>query len=64
MGMRSEGIIEAIQHKEKNVFGVQWHPERCFRGENPAEIKKFNRLGYIFREDLSLETEYVFERRK
>ena len=36
-----EGIIEAIQHKEKNVFGVQWHPERSFRGENPAEVKIF-----------------------
>ncbi len=32
--------------------------------ENPAEIKNFNRLGYIFRDDLSSETEYVFERRK
>ena len=32
--------------------------------ENPAEIKTFNRLGYIFRDDLSSETEYVFERRK
>ena len=31
--------------------------------ENPEEIKGFNRLGYIFRDDLSSETEYVFERR-
>lgn len=31
--------------------------------ENPVEIKCFNRLGYIYRDDLSLETEYVFERR-
>lgn len=31
--------------------------------ENPAEIKNFNRLGYGFRDDLSSETEYVFERK-
>lgn len=28
--------------------------------EDPCEIKKFDRLGYQFREDLSSETEYVF----
>lgn len=31
--------------------------------EDPVEIKKFDRLGYVFREDLSSENEYVFERR-
>ena len=41
---------------------VRYMAENCI--ENPAEIKSFNRLGYIFREDLSSETEYVFERRK
>ena len=30
--------------------------------ENPEEIKKFNRLGYVYREDLSTDLEYVFER--
>lgn len=30
--------------------------------KNPEEIKGFNRLGYVFRDDLSSETEYVFER--
>lgn len=30
--------------------------------ETPEEIKGFNHLGYVFREDLSNETEYVFER--
>lgn len=30
--------------------------------EEPEEIKKFDRLGYIFREDLSTDTEYIFER--
>ena len=31
--------------------------------ENPTEIRKFDRLGYIFRGDLSSEAEYVFERK-
>lgn len=32
--------------------------------ENPAEIKNFDRLSYVFREDLSSDREYVFERVK
>ena len=36
---------------------------RVDRGiENPADIQEFNRLGYRFREDLSSEKEYIFER--
>ena len=31
--------------------------------ENPEDIKKFDRLGYSFRSDLSSDTEYVFERK-
>ena len=31
--------------------------------ENPEEIKNFNRLGYVYRDDLSSETEYIFERK-
>ena len=30
--------------------------------ENPAEIKKFDRLGYVYRDELSTGLEYVFER--
>ena len=30
--------------------------------EEPEEIKGFDHLGYVFREDLSSDTEYVFER--
>lgn len=30
--------------------------------ENPEDIKHFNRMGYRFRDDLSSDTEYVFER--
>ena len=32
--------------------------------ENPSDIKKFDRLGYAYRDDLSCETEIVFERRQ
>lgn len=31
--------------------------------KNPSGIKKFNRLGYVYRDDLSTDSEYVFERR-
>ena len=30
----------------------------------PEDIKKFDRLGYSFRSDLSSDVEYVFERKK
>ena len=30
--------------------------------ENPVEIKNFNRLGYVYRKELSTDLEYVFER--
>ena len=39
---------------------VRFMAER--RIENPTDIQKFNRLGYRFREDLSSEKEYIFER--
>lgn len=32
--------------------------------ETPEELKSFNRLGYVYREDLSSDTTYVFERVK
>ena len=31
--------------------------------ENPEDIKKFDRLGYAFRHDLSSDMEYIFERK-
>lgn len=31
--------------------------------ESPEDIKRFDRLGYAFRPDLSSDTEYVFERK-
>lgn len=34
------------------------------RIEDPGELRRYDRLGYVFREGLSTETEYVFERVK
>ena len=31
--------------------------------ESPEDIKRFDRLGYAFRPNLSSDTEYVFERK-
>ena len=31
--------------------------------EDPFEIRKFDRLGYEFREDLSTDEKYIFERK-
>jgi len=39
-----DGVIEAIEWKEKNVFGVQWHPEHAFREESAAEQRFFERF--------------------
>ena len=37
----SDGVVEAIYHKEKRfVWGVQWHPEK-FGHDNPLSIKLF-----------------------
>ena len=32
--------------------------------EEPEEIKKFDRLGYVYREDISTDRNYIFERMK
>lgn len=34
------------------------------RIENPEQIQKFDRLDYVFREDISTQTEYIFERKQ
>lgn len=30
-----EGIIEAVENKEKRIFGTQWHPERSYHNDDP-----------------------------
>jgi putative glutamine amidotransferase len=36
-----DGIVEALEWKEKNIFATQWHPEQSFRRGNPIEQKFF-----------------------
>jgi len=36
-----DGIIEAIENREKRIFATQWHPEKCFENDNFAEMKLF-----------------------
>ena len=31
--------------------------------ENPDDIKEFDHLGYVFRDDISSDREYIFERK-
>ena len=35
------GEIEAIEWKEKNIFGTQWHPEQTLHGMGDAIEHKF-----------------------
>ncbi len=36
-----DGVVEAIECKNKNIFAVQWHPERSFEEEYAIEHKIF-----------------------
>lgn len=38
-----DGVAEAIEWKEKNIFATQWHPERSFHDswDNSVEMKFF-----------------------
>ncbi|TGN08010.1 gamma-glutamyl-gamma-aminobutyrate hydrolase family protein [Leptospira ilyithenensis] len=31
MAISDDGVIEALRHKSKTVYGIQWHPERTKR---------------------------------
>lgn len=42
----SDGVIESVEHKDKNIFGVQWHPEMLHR-----KVKEMN---LIFRNIIEL----------
>jgi len=35
-----DGVAEAIEWKEKNIFATQWHPERSFHDEWDNEIEQ------------------------
>ena len=68
----SVGLMPNMEHaldgyemiKDCNV-SVGQHTNICLGKPlcSPEEIRKFDRLGYTFRRDLSSESEYVFERK-
>ena len=37
--MSNDGIVEAIKHADRQIYGIMWHPER----ENP-----FNNVDKLF----------------
>lgn len=46
-----DGIVEAIEWKEKNVFGTQYHPELAFRINDPVELKLFENFFRVCEEN-------------
>lgn len=36
-----DGVIEAVEWKEKNIFATQWHPEQTLHGRGDAIEHKF-----------------------
>lgn len=36
-----DGIVEAIENKEKHIYGTQWHPELSYRMNDSVEMKLF-----------------------
>lgn len=36
-----DGVIEAVECRERNVFATQWHPEQSFHTGDPVEHKFF-----------------------
>ena len=38
---KADGIIEAIENKERKIFATQWHPEQCYHIGDPIEKKFF-----------------------
>ena len=56
MKLVTKGTYAKMARGEMVRFMAQNHIE------NPVEIQKFDRLGYVYREELSSDTELVFER--
>ena len=60
-GDRCFGVVADMDAKIARGEMVRFMAENSI--ENPEDIKEFKRLGYVFRPDLSSETEYIFERK-
>lgn len=46
-----DGIVEAIEWKEKKIFATQWHPELAFRMNDPLELKIFENFFRVCEEN-------------
>jgi putative glutamine amidotransferase len=42
-GRSDDGVVEAVEHRQGWVLGVQWHPERT-AAEDPAQQRLFDAL--------------------
>ena len=60
-GSEGKMITKGTYAKMARGEMVRFMAER--RIENPLEIRQFDRLGYVYRNDLSNDREYVFERK-
>ncbi|MBR5615829.1 MAG: gamma-glutamyl-gamma-aminobutyrate hydrolase family protein, partial [Clostridia bacterium] len=38
---KTDGVIEAVEDKERGIYATQWHPEQSFRRGDPIERKFF-----------------------
>ena len=38
---KTDGVIEAVEDKERGIFATQWHPEQSFHTGDPIENKFF-----------------------
>ena len=41
VAVTSDGVIEAVENKERRIFATQWHPEQSFHVDKYAIEKKF-----------------------
>ncbi len=41
VAVSDDGVIEAVEWKEKRIFATQWHPEKSFVEGNPIENRFF-----------------------
>lgn len=46
-----DGIVEAMECKEKKIYATQWHPELAFRMGDPVELKLFENFFRICQEN-------------
>lgn len=44
LAQTADGVIEAVQHRDKRILGTMWHPER----ENPFQISDIQRVKKLF----------------